>query len=158
MSVEGAVISTRDDVNMNFYGRAVSAKDLLLQDSPNQPLAAKMLYEALDAVAGTSGKVVEASHQGASVGELRSSAQLVESVSEERPQVDVSSRSQMSYPESTLSGTVDARSSSFRADAEHMQASRHQMLGFEAGIGLQYAEQVYSEEDEEDPLPMLPCL
>lgn len=158
MSIEGAVISTRDDVNMNFYGQQVSAKELLLQGSPTQPPAAKMLYEALDAVASTSGEAMEASLQGESVADLRSPAQLVESISTDSPHREVSTTAQVAFAEGTPSDAVDVNNRSFSTAALAMQGRHSQGLRFEVGTGLQYIEQDYSEEDVEEPLPMLPCL
>jgi len=158
MSIEGAVISTRDDVNMNFYGQQVSPKELLLQGSPIQPPAAKMLYEALDAVASTSVKAMEASLQGESVADLRSPVQLVESISADSPHREVSTRAQVAFAESTPSDAVDVNNRSFSTAALAMQGRHSQGLRFEVGTGLQYVEQDYSEEDVEEPLPMLPCL
>ena len=46
MSLEGSVVSVRNDVNAKFYGQAVSAKALLNMSGPK---AADPLYKALDA-------------------------------------------------------------------------------------------------------------
>jgi hypothetical protein len=46
ISVEGSVIIERKDANEKFYGRKISAKDLLLGVAP-QPAEAEPLYEAL---------------------------------------------------------------------------------------------------------------
>ena len=48
VSIEGTALSSRDEVNMDFYGRPVTAKQLLLGDKMTQPVAAQKLYTALD--------------------------------------------------------------------------------------------------------------
>ncbi len=47
ISVEGTIITTRDTANQAFYGRALTAKQLLLGGAVGQPTAAKPLYGAL---------------------------------------------------------------------------------------------------------------
>lgn len=48
VSVDGTVMRARDSINRDFYGRPLTAKQLLTGDSPAQPLAARPLYAALD--------------------------------------------------------------------------------------------------------------
>ena len=47
VSVEGTIITTRDQANQGFYGRALTGKQLLLGGAVSQPTAAKALYAAL---------------------------------------------------------------------------------------------------------------
>ena len=47
VSVEGTIITTRDQANQGFYGRALTGKQLLLGGTVSQPTAAKALYAAL---------------------------------------------------------------------------------------------------------------
>ncbi len=47
VSVEGTIITTRDQANQGFYGRALTGKQLLLGGIVSQPTAAKALYAAL---------------------------------------------------------------------------------------------------------------
>lgn len=47
VSIEGTIITTRDKANQGFYGRTLTAKQLLLGSAVNQPPAAKILYAAL---------------------------------------------------------------------------------------------------------------
>ena len=47
VSVEGTIITTRDQANQGFYGRALTGKQLLLGGGVSQPTAAKALYAAL---------------------------------------------------------------------------------------------------------------
>lgn len=48
MSVEGTIMSTRGKANRGFYGRALTAKQLLLEGAVVAPTAARPLYLALD--------------------------------------------------------------------------------------------------------------
>jgi len=54
MSIEGAVLSTRNDVNAKFYGRSdLTGADLVLDGNMPQPRAAEPLYRALDRALAT---------------------------------------------------------------------------------------------------------
>jgi hypothetical protein len=44
------MVSVRDAVNLHFYGRPLTAKQLLLGDAVPAPAAATTLYAALDAL------------------------------------------------------------------------------------------------------------
>ena len=44
------MVSVRDAVNLHFYGRPLTAKQLLLGDAVPAPAAAATLYAALDAL------------------------------------------------------------------------------------------------------------
>lgn len=48
ISIEGSVVSTRDHINLAFYGRPVSAKQLLLEGKFASPVSAASLFTALD--------------------------------------------------------------------------------------------------------------
>ena len=48
MSIDGTVTHTRANANLAFYGRPLTAKDLLLGGSVDAPPAARSLYSALD--------------------------------------------------------------------------------------------------------------
>ena len=48
MSFEGSAVSTRNSVNLAFYGRPVTAADLILEETLPLPVAAAPLYAALD--------------------------------------------------------------------------------------------------------------
>ncbi len=48
MSIEGSVVSTRDHINLAFYGRPVTAKQLLLEGKFASPVSAASLFSALD--------------------------------------------------------------------------------------------------------------
>lgn len=48
MSIDGTVTHTRANANLAFYGRPLTAKDLLLAGSVDAPPAARSLYCALD--------------------------------------------------------------------------------------------------------------
>ncbi|EIE18388.1 DUF500-domain-containing protein [Coccomyxa subellipsoidea C-169] len=48
VSIEGSLLTTRSDVNLNFYGRPLTAKQLLMGDNVSAPVAADALYTALD--------------------------------------------------------------------------------------------------------------
>ena len=48
ISVEGTVMTTRDRANRGFYGRPLTAKQLLLEGAVVPPTAARPLYAALD--------------------------------------------------------------------------------------------------------------
>jgi hypothetical protein len=48
MSIDGTVTHTRANANLAFYGRPLTAKDLLLGGSVDAPPAARSLYNALD--------------------------------------------------------------------------------------------------------------
>ncbi|KAK9918108.1 hypothetical protein WJX75_001366 [Coccomyxa subellipsoidea] len=48
VSVDGSLLTTRSDVNLNFYGRPLSAKQFLMGDNVSAPVAADALYTALD--------------------------------------------------------------------------------------------------------------
>lgn len=41
-------MSTRDHINLAFYGRPVTAKQLLLEGKFSSPIAASALYSAMD--------------------------------------------------------------------------------------------------------------
>lgn len=64
ISLEGAVIYARDDVNTKFYGSAVNRSDLL-DGSVQQPRAAQSLYDALDRHLGQSSAAALAGGSGA---------------------------------------------------------------------------------------------
>eukprot|EP00536_Pseudo-nitzschia_multiseries_P009970 jgi/Psemu1/202053/e_gw1.290.72.1 len=54
MSIEGAVLSTRNDVNAKFYGRSnLNGADLVLDGNMPPPKAAEPLYRALDRALAT---------------------------------------------------------------------------------------------------------
>jgi hypothetical protein len=57
LSLEGTVLSTRDAVNQAFYGRKVSARQLLLSGAVPAPPAAAALYAALDSLLEHAGEV-----------------------------------------------------------------------------------------------------
>ncbi|PRW57440.1 senescence-associated -like [Chlorella sorokiniana] len=57
LSLEGTVLSTRDAVNQAFYGRKVSARQLLLSGAVPAPPAAAALYAALDSLLDHAGEV-----------------------------------------------------------------------------------------------------
>ena len=48
ISIEGSAVSIRDEVNLSFYGRPVTARQLLLEEKFAAPVAAEALYTALD--------------------------------------------------------------------------------------------------------------
>lgn len=48
VSIEGSVVSTREHINLSFYGRPVTAKQLLLEGKFASPVSATPLYSALD--------------------------------------------------------------------------------------------------------------
>ncbi|BDA51595.1 probable SH3 domain-containing YSC84-like protein 1 at C-terminar half [Coccomyxa sp. Obi] len=48
VSIDGSLLTTRSDVNLDFYGRLLSAKQLLMGDNVSAPVAADALYTALD--------------------------------------------------------------------------------------------------------------
>lgn len=48
MSIDGTVTHTRANANLAFYGRPLTAKDLLVGGSVDAPPAARSLYNALD--------------------------------------------------------------------------------------------------------------
>jgi len=48
ISIEGSVVSTRDHINLAFYGRPVTAKQLLVEGKLPSPVAAAALYSAMD--------------------------------------------------------------------------------------------------------------
>ncbi|CAL8465716.1 g5252 [Coccomyxa elongata] len=48
VSIDGSLLTTRSDVNLDFYGRPLSAKQLLMGDNVSAPVAADALYTALD--------------------------------------------------------------------------------------------------------------
>lgn len=48
VSIEGSACSTRDHINLGFYGRPVTARQLLLEERCTPPVAAAALYTALD--------------------------------------------------------------------------------------------------------------
>ena len=50
VSVNGTVTNTRASANLAFYGRPLTAKDLLLGGSVDAPPAARSLYNALDSM------------------------------------------------------------------------------------------------------------
>ena len=50
VSINGTVTSTRASANLAFYGRPLTAKDLLLGGSVDAPPAARSLYTALDSM------------------------------------------------------------------------------------------------------------
>jgi len=49
LSLEGAVIKSRDDVNLRFYGKEMAPAEILSAAVP-QPLAGAVLYRAIDKV------------------------------------------------------------------------------------------------------------
>jgi Las17-binding protein actin regulator len=55
MSVDGTVTHTRSNANLAFYGRPLTAKDLLLGGSVDAPPAARTLYAALDSMLNSFG-------------------------------------------------------------------------------------------------------
>ena len=57
VSLEGSVIAERKDANKRFYGRPVTAKELLA-GAIERPAAAADLYRALDARAGTQSSIL----------------------------------------------------------------------------------------------------
>lgn len=50
ISLEGSVMSVRDEVNLNFYGYPVTAAQLLLENGVPRPPAAELLYGSLHAL------------------------------------------------------------------------------------------------------------
>lgn len=48
VSIEGSAVSTRESVNLDFYGRPVTARQLLLEERFAPPIAAAALYRSLD--------------------------------------------------------------------------------------------------------------
>ena len=48
VSIEGSLVSTRDHINLAFYGRPVTAKQLLVEGKYPSPVAAAALYSAMD--------------------------------------------------------------------------------------------------------------
>lgn len=55
MSVDGSVMHTRANANLAFYGRPLTAKDLLLGGCVDAPPAARTLYEALESFVNSFG-------------------------------------------------------------------------------------------------------
>ncbi|KAK9857195.1 hypothetical protein WJX84_010172 [Apatococcus fuscideae] len=61
VSLEGSVVSVRNSVNTDFYGRPVTARQLLLDDTIAPPAAAQSLFTALtELLAGPCGPALEA--------------------------------------------------------------------------------------------------
>ncbi|CAD7705416.1 unnamed protein product [Ostreobium quekettii] len=163
ISVEGAVISTRDAVNMNFYGRPVTAKDLLVQEQPALPVAAAALYDSLEALVGISGKICEAPPQASAPEAPLRASQLAESVDRTVAQRNPSAGSQRTDPLAdhlALLASLDVNGSfGFSGLSRSDNVARVPVTTAEAGPrNVRHVEHVeYVEEEDDDPLPMLAC-
>lgn len=181
------MISTRENVNMRFYGQRVPARGLLLDKSVDAAPGAKMLFDALKAVAGSSLRSMAPVQERTSLDILQCSFHGTNSVDEgplqqdmsrsqvsthdqqvsvqansrtERPVQQDASRSQVSTADHRVSVHADSRiyeTTAGSVEVPDVLFGDEEAMGFDFRGMMEDEEQVCSEEDE-DPLPMLPCL